>query len=222
MRSLRPCGFLKHYLLFNHLTGVTYLLENPGFTINRKKSVMNPAQTFEFLGLTVDSTNMELCLPPQKMKSIRTEARKLARLGTMTARSLACLLGMMNATSCVIPPAPLFCCHLQMTLSNTLERNSQHYKAQVILPQDCLEELEWWDTNMGRWNGRTILKREMDLAIDLDASLQGWGASCNHQRTAWSELECRMYINYLELLAATLVTQTFAKSRTGISILLRG
>ena len=71
-------------------------------------------------------TNMELRLPPQKkMKSIRAEVRKIARLGTTTACSLARLLGMMNATSCVIPLAPLFCLHLQMTLSNTLERNSR-------------------------------------------------------------------------------------------------
>ena len=49
---------------------------------------------------------------------------------------------------------------------------------------------------------------------------RGWGASCNYQGTggAWSDLERRMHINYLELLAAILATQTFVvKSRTGIS-----
>ena len=210
-------------MIHDHLEGMTYLLESLGFIINRKKSVLNPAQTLEFLGLTVDSLSKELRLPPLKIKNIQAEARKIAGLRTTTARCLARLLDMMNATNCVIPPAPLFCRHLQMALSNTLEENSQCYEAKVVLSQDCLEELEWWDTNMCKWNGRTILKREIDLTIDSDASLQGWGACCNHQRTGgpWSTQECRMHINCLELLAATLATQTFAKFRTGISILLR-
>jgi len=127
-------------IILNHLEGLIYLL------INKKKSVLNPAQALEFLGLTVDSLTMELCLPSLKIKSIRAEARKIVRLRTTTARQLARLLGMVNATSCVIPPAPLFCRHLQMALSNTLEENSQSYEAQVTLPKDCLEELEWWDT----------------------------------------------------------------------------
>ena len=120
-------------------------------------------------------------------------------------------------------PAPLFFHHLQMALANTLERNSQCYEAQVLLTQDCLEELEWWNTNMSRWNGKTLLKQDIDLVIDSDASLEGWGAHCSDQRTGvpWSCQERMMHINCLELLAATLATKTFAKSKTAISILLR-
>jgi len=130
---------------------------------------------------------------------------------------------MMNATNSVIPPAPLFCRELQMTLSNTLERHSQCYKTQVTLIPECLQELEWWNHNMRNWNGKTLLKREVDMTIDSDASLQGWGACCNHQRTrgSWSTQERMFHINCLELPAATLAVQTFAKSKTGLSILIR-
>ena len=66
-------------------------------------------------------------------------------------------------------------------------------------------------------------QREIDLVIDSDASLEGWGACCSMQRTGgpWSQQECLMHINCLELLAATLATKTFAKFRTAISISLR-
>ena len=121
----------------------------------------------------------------------------------------------MNVTNCVLPPAPLFCHHLQMALANTLERNTQCYEAQVLLTQDCLEELEWWNTNMSRWNGKTLLKQDIDIVIDSVASLEGWGAHCFDQRTGglWSRQEHVMHINCLELLAVTLATKTFAKSK---------
>ena len=43
-----------------HSQALVYLLECLGFIINTEKSVLTPYQTIEFLGLTVDSINMEL------------------------------------------------------------------------------------------------------------------------------------------------------------------
>ena len=107
-------------LLLNHLEGMSFLLEYLGFIICTEKSVMIPNHVF--LGLTVNSTIMELGLPPLKIKQIRAEVQKLMRLKTISARHLAQLLGKINATVCIIPPAPLFYCHLQMALSNSWRR----------------------------------------------------------------------------------------------------
>jgi len=166
---------------------------------------------------------MELRLPATKIKQIQTEAWKIAKAGTTSARSLARLLGMMNAINSVIPPAPLFCHQLQMILSNALERHHQCYETQVSLTPDCTEELEWWNHNMCNWNGKALLRREVDLTIDSDASMEGWGAYCNQQTTggSWSTQERTRHINYLKLLAATLAVQLFAKTKVGILILLR-
>ena len=35
----------------------------------------------------------------------------------------------------------------------------------------------WWDTHMINWNGKSLLKKEVDMIIDSDASLTGWGAT---------------------------------------------
>jgi len=72
-------------MLVDYLTGKVHLLENLEFVINQKKSVLTPAQSMEFLGLTVDSLAMELRLPPIKIKQIRAEAQKLAQAGTTSA-----------------------------------------------------------------------------------------------------------------------------------------
>ena len=108
---------------------------------------------------------------------------KIAEGRNYLCTCISSLLGKMNATACVIPPAPLFYRHLQMALANMLERNFQSYDSRVILPTTCLEELNWWDTQMCKWNGKSILKTETDLTIDSDASLKGWGARCHLQTT---------------------------------------
>ena len=131
--------------LVDHLETLVYLLEAVGFVINQKKSITSPDHTIEFLGLTIDTISMVLSLPAEKMKKIRAEARRLAAAESVSARGLARLLGKMNATSCVIPVAPLFCRHLQMNLSQALNRNSQSYEMQVTLSQKSREELVWWD-----------------------------------------------------------------------------
>ena len=65
---------------------------------------------------------------------------------------------------------------------------------------------------------------DMDMTIDSDASLTGWGAtSQNHEEIVgpWSKTESRMHINCLELLAATPDFKTFLKNKSRMSVLLR-
>jgi len=65
-------------LILDHVTGMWYLLECLRFIVNTKKSVLNPAQVVEFLGLSVDSIAMKIRLPPIKIKQIRVEAHRIA------------------------------------------------------------------------------------------------------------------------------------------------
>ena len=61
------------------------------------------------------------------------------------------------------------------------------------------------------------------IVIQLDASLQGWGAECNGTRTGgpWTREEQGMHINCLEMLAATLAVQSFWKNQAGASVWLQ-
>ena len=204
--------------LRDQAAGLVYLLQCLGFTINTEKTT----QSMGFLGFTVNTTSMELSLPPEKLK-IRAEARKLLGVEPIPAQSLARLVGKMNATTEVIPPAPLFFRHLQMDLSAALQAAEQDYETEVRLSPGSREELTWWDTHMVRWNGRSMLIKDQDFTIDSDASILGWGASCQGLSTGgpWSEREKTRHINCLELLAATLALKTFAKNKTGLNVLLR-
>jgi len=73
-------------LILDHVTGMRYLLEILGFIVNTKKSVLNPAQVIEFLGLSMDSMAMEVRLPA--VKKSNKEACKLVQQKSV---QLACL-----------------------------------------------------------------------------------------------------------------------------------
>ena len=194
--------------------GLVYLLQCLGFSINMEKTILEPTQSLVFLGFTIDSINLELRLSPEKLKKIRAEARKFVGAELISARSLARLLGKMNATSNVIPPAPLFYRHLQMDLAKALRADVQNYETELRLSSASKEELIWWDTHLVRWNGKSVMTRDPELTIDSDASKLGWGATSQGVSTGgpWSTQESARHINCLELMAAALALKTFAKN----------
>jgi hypothetical protein len=57
----------------DHASALVYLLECLGFIINQEKTILNPSQTLDFLGFTIDSAQMQMSLPPEKLKKIRAE-----------------------------------------------------------------------------------------------------------------------------------------------------
>ena len=141
-------------LLVNQAAGMCYLLKNLGFLINQKKSILEPSQTMEFLGFTVDTVVMEIKLPSDKLKKIRVESWRLEKEEVVSARSLARLIWKMNAISWVIPSAPLFYRHLQMKLSLALNKSLQDYETRLTLDQEYKNELRWWDNIWAGGTGR--------------------------------------------------------------------
>ena len=182
--------------------------------------MLEPTQPLVFLGFTVDTTKMELSLPPDKLKKIRAEARKLMGAEPVSARSVARLLGKMSATTEVILQAPLFYRHLQMDLTTALRAACQDYETVVMMSPGSRD---WWDMNMVRWNGRSVLMRDPNLTIESDTSYLGWKALCQSMSTGgpWSTQEKTRHINCLELLAATLTLKTFTKNERDLSVWLR-
>ena len=213
----------SNQMLREHVYQVLFLLENLGFIINSKKSLLSPIQEIEFLGMIVNSRTMEIKLPGQKIKSIRLEVRTVLDHPRPTAQKVSQLLGKLNATSPALQMAPLFCHPIQTCLKQALAPNPLNYQAVVNLSDQAIEDLKWWEHHLSIWNGRSLISPSITLTITTDASLQGWGAVCNGRRTrgSWSHQEQSLHINCLELLAATLGIQTFAKDKSGISVILK-
>ena len=210
-------------LLTEQVYSTLFLFDNTGFIINNKKSLLEPTQETEFLGMLINSVRLGISLPGGKIKNIRQEAQKLFNHLRSSAHLLAQLIGKLNATTPPLQMAPLFCRSLQRCVKQALESNSQNYQSLVQLSPQAVEDLQWWILHLSTWNGKSLITQQASLTITSDASLQGWGATCNGIRTRgpWSPQEQTLHINCLELLAATLAIQSFAKEKSGITILLK-
>ena len=112
--------------LTEHVQCALFLLENLGFIINSKKSILQPMQEIKFLGMIVSSLSMDLKFPGEKISKIRLEACCLLHSKQPSAQLLSQLLGKLNAPSLALQMAPLFCRSL---LKQTLSGNQQNYQA---------------------------------------------------------------------------------------------
>jgi len=63
-------------------------------------------------------------------------------------------------------------------------------------------------------NGRSILSQELDLMMETDASLLGWGAGCKGVCTGglWSPVKRLFHINCLKLIAAMFAVRALSWS----------
>ena len=85
-----------------HLTKLTEILNNLGFTINKEKSSLVPSQTVNYLGFTINSKTMCIKLPNQKVKDVIKECKLTRKKRILPIRKLASLIRKISATTCVI------------------------------------------------------------------------------------------------------------------------
>ena len=73
------------------------LLQSLGFTVNLKKSSLTPTQMITFLGFSIDSRSMMIVLPVTKVQKILECCQKLTASQTVTLRSVASLIGLLES-----------------------------------------------------------------------------------------------------------------------------
>ena len=84
-----------------------FLLQHLGFILNKEKSILNPVQEIEFLGLTVNSVKMALSLPEQRIKWIQDQCQDLFVKGLVTVLELTKLIDLLASTIQPVLPARL-------------------------------------------------------------------------------------------------------------------
>ena len=191
-----------------------------GIFINYPKSLLEPTQNLVFLGFTINSVEKELSLPAEKLEKIVVEAKTMLKCHTVSAQSLAQLIGRMTAAILAVHPAPLQYQGLQHLEHLALRRKG--YNGQVTLSLGARKDLHWWVENLATWNGRVVQEVTTDVVIETDTSKTGWGAFCQGILTGgcWNAQEAELHINSLEMLAAFYAIKAFIKDSQGISVLL--
>ncbi|PIO58674.1 reverse transcriptase [Teladorsagia circumcincta] len=100
-RGIRLIVYLDDWLLIDKekaplvskINLIILLFKKLGLTINETKSQLEPSQTIEFLGITINSTSYELHVPERKITSICNAAEKIRKRKKVTLRDIARFIG---------------------------------------------------------------------------------------------------------------------------------
>lgn len=198
-------------LLKDQAAAMVEMIQSLGFIINKDKCILEPQQEMEFLGFIVNTQNMTLLLPRDKIEKIQKECRLYKNKQQMTVQELEHLIGLLSSTNHAIVQAPMRYRALQR-LKNQALTLGKAWHSIVRLDQPSVQDLNFWIREVQYQNWKPIFLPAAKMVIYSDASTQGWGARCRDTRTGgpWTMEERRHHINYLEMMAAFLALQTFA------------
>ncbi len=179
------------------------LLQNLGFTIS-PKSILKPTQIIEHVGFVINSINMKVYLPPEKIQNISEYIQHCMKQKTLSIREVAQLLGKLEATKPGNRFASLYTKTLTWEKNAALAWNAYDFDKTMKLSQQVIKELKWWLHNLPTVYADIFVKQP-DQTIFTDASQAGWGchAPFCHRKFGgrWNLEEQQYHINVLELLA---------------------
>ena len=233
--TLRQMGHVSvAYIDDSYLQGSSYqecqrnvsdtmeLFTKLGFTIHPEKSVLQPTRRLVFLGFVIDSTSMSISLTAEKTSKLRDTFRALLRKVSPTIRDVAQVTGSMVSVFPAVPYGQLRYRQLEMDKIHALKRCHNDFESPMELSPHAKQDLQWW-INTIEHTRNPIMRQKPECALNTDASLLGWGATCSKGSTGgrWTSSEKGLHINALELKAAFYGIQAFFSSSSDTHVLLR-
>ncbi|KAG0755157.1 hypothetical protein G6F24_012020 [Rhizopus arrhizus] len=204
-------------LAIQQAQAVLALLQQLGWIVNYKKSVLTPTQQLEHLGFLLNTRTMMASLPLKKLRDIRRSIKQiLDKPSRQTPRTVHSLTMRIQAATFAIFPARLYTRHL-LYFKNQVVKSDTDWDRLRPLDQASKEELRWWYDNLKKWNGRSLLPSTPTQTIYVDASNTGWGCSLGKQRAHgyWAPEEAAQSINWRELKADRQHNQPVVYQQTG-------
>ena len=237
LNGLRIVIFLDDILLvassfadcMEQLSLLRKLPESLAFVINDAKSQLQPTTRICFLGFIIDSISMKLLLPEDKLQKIISACLNLVSKNNPSVREVAHVTGLLVSAFPAVNYLNLYYRSIELCKSRALSENLDFGQAIILSPQAIIlnpqakSDLHWVTNNLAKFNGCFFGERSIDIPIECDASLAGWGASCGGQSAngQWSLLEAHNHINYLELLAALYALQAFVPNLRDVHVRLK-
>ena len=208
-RGIQVIPYLDDWLLYNldrdllaHQTAqLTEMAESLGWVINRRKSDLTPSQTFEFLGIQLDTRRGMAKPVPRRVDSMMLMARKLLGETSTSARTLMKVQGTMVSLGDLVKLGKLKRRPFQAAIRHLKIHGKQ--TGPIPLSQTLKESLKWWTIRANLNREVCFLKNKVTVTIVTDASTVGWGATVADIpiRGRWTGSRKQLHINCLEMLA---------------------
>ena len=160
--------------LKRHVKIVLELLEDLGYIINYVKSWLLGYQILKYLGMILNTCDMIVYLPQEKITAIQDLGATLLNSEQVKIRTFASFIGMCVATFPGNKYGPLHSKCLEQAKILALEESDQDFDAFTILGEKEKHEIHWWISNVHKCS-KEILVSEPDKIIYTDSSKSGYG-----------------------------------------------
>ncbi|XP_077338321.1 uncharacterized protein LOC143982996 [Lithobates pipiens] len=191
-------------------------LQEFGWLLNLKKSVIVPTQRLEYLGLRLDSMEARVVLPSDKLQTLRSVVKLLMNCKWSSLRFCMRVLGLMMAFFETVSYAQFHTRVLQKEILTKWDKSQLSLDRQIQVSQSVRNSLIWWLRSPVIQSGKSFLPLKWTV-ITTDTSLSGWGGVIGVQspQGLWSTEESKLPINLLELRAIRRCLSTWSMRLQG-------
>ena len=176
--NLQAVNYLDDFLVLGHTKEEAQLAQNIviktlrylGFYISWAK-VTPPSKICRYLGLDIDSIEMELRLPKDKLEKLILSVNTFKDKSSLSKKELESLGGLLSHCSHVVDGGRTHSRHFydlyKVILNNNLKR--------IKLGLAAKEDLKWWANFAKNVNGKKkIIYPEYELPLVSDSSIKGF------------------------------------------------
>ena len=209
------------------------LCEELGIPIASDKTE-GPTTCLTFLGIELDTVEMQARLPPPKLLELQQLCTIWERKKTASVKELQSITGSLQFACSVVRPGRFYLRRLQSHTAR-IGKWAKSPRAQFALPQACLADIEWWLQFIQTWNGVSLLYErdwiEADkLELFTDACNTGYGAYHDGEWFAgrWTDEQLaaahrkkRISMPFLEMHALVYAAATFGPHWMGKKVIFR-
>lgn len=183
-----------------------------------------PSTTLIFLGIELDTVNMEARLPEEKIVKIQNALHSAKRRKKMTLRELQSLIGLLNFACCVVVPGRAF---LRRLIALTRGVSKPHFR--IRMNSQARLDLNAWCEFIDNFNGKSMFINEdwqnshkLNLYTDA-AGKFGYGAVFGTKwfYGTWEDLSLQQDYNitFKELFPIVIAVETWGQALANQSIL---
>lgn len=177
--------------------------------------IQSPTTCVIWLGIEIDSQNMEIRIPPDRLEETISLLRVWKYKSVATMREIQQILGKLHHISRCCKPARLFVNRMLDTL-----RHAYHAPGNVELNSDFKKDIQWFLDFLPAYNGKTFIRElQTRYTVELDSSLTGCGAIMrdSYYSTQFPEFILQEHhpIVHLEMLNLVIAAKVWANKFSG-------
>jgi len=188
-----------------------------GVPLAQEKSE-GPTTCLTFLGIEVDTEQMQLRLPREKLDRVRHLIKGFLGAPSALKSDLESLLGLLQHASRVVKPGRSFVRRLIEAIAPIKKKS--HY---VRMNVDVRSDLFWWDKFLVEWNGVGVIPSDDIPIAKLHSDASGaWGCAAVAGKSwfqlEWKERAREWHIAAKELLPIVLACLIWGKPWSGMRV----